>query len=94
MDTGATGKTRDEKGCISRDSGLHWLTAFDEQHVAAALNLLDQAEVGQEQAPEISWNHPSIDLPGYFLLTPGGRSVLDLCVRHQRLAMGRVVRVW
>lgn len=40
------------------------MTAFDEEHIEAALNLLDQAGVGQEQAPEISWNHPSIDLPG------------------------------
>lgn len=66
MDAGATAKSRNEKGCIIRESGLHWLTAFDEQHVEAALNLLDQAGAGQEQAPEISWNHPSIDLPGNF----------------------------
>lgn len=28
--------------------------------------MLDRAGVGQEQAPEIAWNHPSIDLPGNF----------------------------
>lgn len=42
------------------------MIAFDDEHVGAALDLLDRAGISQEQVPEITWNHPSIDLPGYF----------------------------
>lgn len=42
------------------------MIAFDEEHVGYALDLLDRAGISQEQVPEITWNHPSIDLPGHF----------------------------
>lgn len=42
------------------------MIAFDEEQVEAALDLLGRAGISQEHVPEITWNHPSIDLPGKF----------------------------
>lgn len=48
------------------ESPLHWLVAFDDEEVRAAATVLRQICV--ESDADISWNHPSIDLPGRFPL--------------------------
>jgi ankyrin repeat protein len=52
-----------------RESPIHWLIAFDDEQILAASKILagicDSSDL---QDPDISWNHPSIDLPGRFPL--------------------------
>ena len=45
---------------------MHWLIAFDDDSIEEAASLLRSAGVDLDHAPEITWNHPSIDLPGMF----------------------------
>ena len=48
------------------ESPIHWLIAFDDEQTRAAATVL--AQVCDKSDPDISWNHPSIDLPGRFPL--------------------------
>ncbi|KAF1830818.1 ankyrin [Decorospora gaudefroyi] len=48
------------------ESPLHWLIAFDDADVEEAAQLL--SSTATNTMPDMTWNHPSMDLPGRFPL--------------------------
>ncbi|KAF7553407.1 hypothetical protein G7Z17_g3648 [Cylindrodendrum hubeiense] len=66
VDGGAKVAHRSGSASQRTESPLHWLIAFEDDQIEQAARILERAGGDFDSSANMTWNHPSIDLPGRF----------------------------